>query len=120
MLAVDPSLKIVALELNVSYDPMGDPRNHLPTFLAPAAAGGVNAQVDAVAMHFYATCNREDYDQVLFERVEAFADVLRGVRGALPVRPELADTPVWVTENNVNADFSDASGNSICNPDRPS
>ena len=32
---------------------------------------------------------------------------------------DLGHTPVWVTVNNVNADFADASGNSICNPGQP-
>jgi hypothetical protein len=34
----------------------------------------------------------------------------------LKKRPDLANVPVWVTENNVNADFQGANGMSTCNP----
>jgi hypothetical protein len=36
----------------------------------------------------------------------------------LQTRPDLANTPVWVTENNVNADYEGANGMSTCNPNQ--
>src|SRR5208282_5625576 len=46
MLMVDPTIKFSALELSDFDYEDGDPRNNLPTFVAAANAGGVNAQVN--------------------------------------------------------------------------
>lgn len=116
MLAVDPTLKFSALELS-DYDyQVGDPRNNLPTFVAATSAGGVNARVDVASTHFYSSCNQQDPDVVLFSTIPGFVSDMQYFRQQLASRPDLANVPVWVTENNVNADYSAANGMSNCNP----
>ena len=108
MQAVDPSLKFVAVELS----DFGTWENDfLPTFVSD-----VTAQVDVVATHFYSTCNQSSTDQTLFNTIPAFAAGVKNIYSILQKNPALTSVPVWITENNVNADFSDANGNSTCNP----
>ena len=108
MQAVDPSLKFVAVELS----DFGTWENDfLPTFVSD-----VTAQVDVVATHFYSTCNQSSSDQTLFNTIPAFAAGVKNIYSILQKNPALATVPVWITENNVNADFGDANGNSTCNP----
>jgi hypothetical protein len=120
MLAVDPTIKISALEFadfGLASGDQGDPMLFLPTFLGASSANGVNTQVDVLSTHFYATCNQNDSDTTLFEQVPIFADNVRYFYNTLAAsRPDLAATQVWVTENNVNADFNDGTGHSTCNP----
>ncbi len=119
MLAVDPSIKFSALEFSdfgLGSGGSGDPMLSLPTFLADPKAGGVNTQVDVLSTHFYGSCNQTDTDADLFAQVPQFAVNLSYFYKAIASRPDLANTQVWVTENNVNADFSDANGKSNCNP----
>jgi hypothetical protein len=116
MLAVDPTIKFSALELADFDSGEGDPRNNLPTFLMPAAQGGVNAQVNIVSTHFYSSCNQTNTDTQLFSTVPGFVNDVSYFYQELKLRPDLGNPPVWVTENNVNADFGDANGNSTCNP----
>jgi hypothetical protein len=118
MLAVDPTIKIVALEfagstLGTSFP--DDPETWLPPFFAPVSSGGVNAHIDVVAMHFYATCNQMDTDTSLFDAVDQYVDVKKFIDQQIATRADLAGTPVWMTENNVNADFAGANGTSSCN-----
>lgn len=115
MLAVDPTLKFSAVELSDFDYQTGDPRNNLPTFVAAPSAGGVNAQVDIVSTHFYSSCNQTDTDTQLFASIPVFVSDVQYFRQQLASRPDLANTPVWVTENNVNADYSN-NGKSNCNP----
>jgi hypothetical protein len=116
MLAVDGTIKFSAIELS-DYDfNVGDPRNNLPTFLAAAGSGGVNAPVNVLSTHFYGSCNQKDSDAQVFGRLPGFVSDLKYFYQELQLRPDLGNVGVWVTENNVNADFSDASGNSVCNP----
>lgn len=119
MLAVDPTIKISALELSdygLGSGNSGDPEKFLPIFLAATRAGGVNAQVDALSTHFYGTCNQSDTDATLFRQPPVFAQNIEYFLQELASRPDLKNTQLWVTENNVNADFADANGKSICNP----
>jgi hypothetical protein len=119
MLAVDPTIKFSALELSdygLATGGGGDPMRVLPTFLAQPRAGGVNAQVDVLSTHFYATCNQSDTDANLLAQVPLFAQNIDYFHKALASRTDLANTQIWVTENNVNADFADANGKSTCNP----
>jgi hypothetical protein len=116
MLTVDPTIKISAIEL-ADYDyNEGDPRNNLPTFVTPVSSGGVNAQVDIVSTHFYSSCNQRDLDTQLLATVPGFANDVRYIYQELRTRPDLANVPVWVTENNVNADYNNGNGMSACNP----
>ena len=116
MLTVDPTIKISALELS-DYDyENGDPRNNLPTFVAPVASSGVNAQVDVASTHFYSSCNQNDTDTMIFATVPGFVTDLKYFETEFALRPDLGNVAIWVTENNVNADYSNANGNSTCNP----
>jgi hypothetical protein len=119
MLAVDPTIKLSALELGNAPPGSGwsgDPELYLPTIFAPAASGGINAQVDAVSAHFYGTCNQSDSDQKLFAAVPVFAQGVSYFYQQMKQRSDLANTPVWVTENNVNADYANSQGMSSCTP----
>ena len=118
MLAVDPTIKISAIEFSdwgLGTGDAGDPMTWLPVFLAPANAGGVNTQVNVLSAHYYATCNQSDTDVTLFSTVpQAFANVIY-FNQEIAARPDLANLQLWVTENNVNADWSN-NGMSECNP----
>jgi len=119
MLAVDPTIKFSALEFSdygLGSGGAGDPVTWLPVFLAPANAGGVNTHVDILSTHFYGTCNQTVSDDTVFAAVPTFASNVRYFYQALAARPDMANTPVWVTENNVNADYGDSNGMSVCNP----
>ncbi|HWG21296.1 MAG TPA: hypothetical protein VG225_12265 [Terracidiphilus sp.] len=120
MLAVDPTIKISALEYSdwgLGTGGAGDPMLALPTFLGTSSANGVNTQVDVLSTHFYGSCNQRDTDAQVFSQVPLFADNVRYFYKALADdRPDLAATQVWVTENNVNADYDDGTGHSTCNP----
>lgn len=89
---------------------------YLPTFVAPANSGGANAQVDIVSTHFYSSCNQLDPDTALMNTVPQFAANVSYFYQELHSRADLANVPVWVTENNVNADYQGANGMSTCNP----
>jgi len=108
MQAIDPSIKFAALEL---ADFSGQVSAWMPTF-----ASGVTAHVDVLATHFYSTCNQKDSDATVLATIPGFASDVQAIYADMGVNAGLANVPVWVTENNVNADFSDANGNSTCNP----
>jgi hypothetical protein len=110
MLAVDPTIKFVALELSDFDHGVGDPRSNLPAFVA-----GETAPVDAAATHFYSSSNQSDPDEKLFESIPPFVSDVAYIYQELRSRPGLARVPVWVTENNVNADW-DNNGISALNP----
>ncbi len=116
MLAVDPTIKFSALELSDFNSGDGDPRNNLPTFVAAPSAGGVNAQVNIVSTHFYSSCDQTDTDTQLFSTIPGFVSDVGYFYQELQTRADLAAVPVWVTENNVNADYATSNGMSACNP----
>jgi Glycosyl hydrolase catalytic core len=108
MQAADPTLKFVAIELGGGN---GIEQQYLPPFV-----NGVTAQVDVVATHYYSTCNQKDTDAKLFATIPGFAGQVQYIRSQLATKPTLANVPVWITENNVNADYQGANGMSTCNP----
>lgn len=119
MLVVDPTIKVVALELSdygLGTGEAGDPKLYLPTFVAPAASGGVKAQVDAIGTHLYGGCDQTYTDAKLFAAVPDFVESIVYLRQQLATRTDLASVPVWVTENNINADYALSSGMSSCTP----
>jgi hypothetical protein len=121
MLAVDPTIKLSAVEYSdygLGTGDGGDPMTYLPTFLAAARAGGVNTQVNVVSTHFYSSCDQSDPDTALMNTVPQFAANVSYFYQELQTRPDLAHVPVWVTENNVNADYEGANGMSTCNPNQ--
>jgi len=108
MQAVDPTLKFAAIELGGGN---GIEQKYLPPFVS-----GVTAQVDVVATHYYSTCNQKDTDATLFATIPGFASQVKYIRSQLATNPTLANVPVWITENNVNADYAAANNMSACNP----
>jgi uncharacterized protein (TIGR03437 family) len=106
MAQADPSIKFVAVELS---DWVPDAETFLPTFVS-----NVTAPVDALATHFYSTCNQQTTDDTIFPTVLKFATELSYIASELATQPSLADVPVWVTENNVNADYPLDNGLSSC------
>ncbi len=107
MAQVDPSIKFAAVELS---DWVPDAESFLPTFVS-----GVTAPVNALATHFYSTCNQQTSDDTIFPTVLKFGTEVSYISSELATQPQLAGVPVWVTENNVNADYALANGLSSCN-----
>jgi hypothetical protein len=107
MQAVDPSLKFAALEL-------GDYAGLANAFM-PAFVSGVSAHVDVLATHFYSTCNQKDSDAQLFSTIPDFVSEVGDIYAQMQTNPALTSVPVWVTENNVNADYDKGGGISACN-----
>jgi uncharacterized protein (TIGR03437 family) len=111
MAQADPSIKFAAVELS---DFGTQAESYLPAFVS-----GVTAPVDVIATHFYSSCNQQDLDGAVFATVPGFASEVRYIYSLLASKPALAGVPVWVTENNVNADYDTGSGTSACNPGAP-
>lgn len=110
MQAVDPRLKFVAVELS---DFLDEPQKTIPTFVQ-----NVTAQVDVIGTHYYSSCDQTVSDQSQFDSISYFADHVRYIYSQLQTKPALAKVPVWVTENNVNADYDKGGGVSTCNNNR--
>jgi len=102
MHAVDPTIKFVAIE---ESDWGTQSQIFVPVFVR-----NVTAQVDAVALHYYSTS-----DQDVMGSIPTFLADLKYVQAQLQTVPGLASVPVWVTENNVNADYGLSNGQSACN-----
>jgi uncharacterized protein (TIGR03437 family) len=107
MQAADPTIKFVAIE---ESDYGSQSQLYVPTFVQQ-----VTAQVDVVALHYYSTCNQTSTDQSIMGSIPGFLADLKYVQGQLQTNPALANVPVWVTENNVNADYGLSNGLSACN-----
>lgn len=106
MQLIDPTIKFAAVELADFY---GQEQAWIPTFVS-----GVTAQVDVLATHFYSSCNQKDSDATVLATIPGFVTDVQAIYGHMAANPALVNVPVWVTENNVNADFSD-NGMSNCN-----
>lgn len=107
MLNADSSIKFVAMELCCGSE------DWVKTFAQNVTPG---LPVDAVATHYYSSCNQRDTDAELFATVPGFASSVQTIYSNLAANPNLANVPVWITENNVNADFDAGNGISACNP----
>jgi len=108
MQTVDPNLKFAAIELCC------DSEDSFLSVFAP----GVTAQVDAVASHYYSSCDQRDTDAQVLSTVPGFVASVQKIYSYLATNQQLANVPVWVTENNVNADYEIGDGNSACNPNQ--
>jgi hypothetical protein len=108
MQAIDPSLKFAAVEL---ADFSGQVENWIPLFVS-----GVTAHVDAMATHFYSTCDQTTDDAEVFGSIPGFVSDVQTFYSLMATNPALSTVPVWVTENNVNADYDAGNGMSACNP----
>ncbi len=109
MQQVDPTIKFVGVELSGGY-------SNWEQIYFSYFAQNVTAQVDVVADHFYSSCNQRDSDAQVFSTVPGFFNDVQTIYSLLAPNPALANVPVWITENNVNADFSNGNGGSACNP----
>jgi uncharacterized protein (TIGR03437 family) len=107
MAQADPTIQFVAVELS---DFAPDAESFLPAFVS-----GVSAPVNALATHFYSTCNQQTLDDTIFPTVLKFGTEVSYIVSELGTQPSLAGVPVWVTENNVNADYAVGNNVSSCN-----
>jgi hypothetical protein len=107
MQSADPNIKFVALEMCCSSE------DWATTFAQNVTPG---LPVDVVATHYYSSCNQRDTDTQLFSAVPGFANSVTAIYNNLSVNAALTSVPVWITENNVNADFNAGNGMSACNP----
>ena len=115
MKAVDPTIKIAAVQL---ADLGGSGRSDWPQLFMPTFVANVTAPVDAVGTHLYSTCNQGDPDQIIFDSINDFVSHTQFIAASLKAEPTLANVPVWVTENNVNASFNGEGGTvgfTMCN-----
>jgi len=103
MQSVDGTIKFVALEMCCSSE------NWVPVF-----ASNVTAQVDVVGTHYYSSCDQRDSDAQVFSTIPSCVASIQSIYGSLATNPALANVPVWITENNVNADFN-LNGFDACN-----
>src|SRR5581483_12138062 len=87
MQSVDSSLKFVALELCCSSE------SWVQTFAAGLHSG---VPVDAVATHYYSSCNQKDTDSEVFATVPGFASSVQTIYGYLAANASLATVPVWI------------------------
>jgi hypothetical protein len=118
MQTIDPSIKFAAVEL---ADFQGEPQKWLPAFVDVNT--GVKAQVDAMATHFYSSCDQADTDATVFATIAPnatnsnfnFVSDVQYFYSEMATNPALASVPLWVTENNVNADYDKGGGISACN-----
>lgn len=85
--------------------------DYLPTFIS-----NVTARVDVLANHFYATWIHTATDQTLFDTIPWIAQNTKEIYSMLQINPALKNVPVWMTENNVNADFDNGSGTFVLDP----
>jgi hypothetical protein len=108
MQSADPNIKFVALELCCGSE------GWVSTFAQNLAPG---VPVDAVATHYYSGCVK-DSDETIFGTVPGFASSVRTIYSYLSANAALSSVPVWITENNVDPDFSN-NGYSICYPGTP-
>lgn len=108
MKSIDSRLKFVALEVSLFSNAL---QQYLPAFVS-----GVQAPVDAVAIHLYSSINRLDSDAKIMATVPEFGSSVAYVYSQMKKNPQLADVPIWITENNVNADYAGADGMSHDNP----
>jgi hypothetical protein len=90
----------------------GEEQAWIPTFVS-----GVTGHVDVLATHFYSSCNQKDADANVLATIPGFVTDVQAIYGHMAANPALVNVPVWVTENNVNADFSN-NGMSNCNPNQ--
>lgn len=104
MQTVDPTIRFVALELCCGTESW-----------AGTFATNVTAQVDAIATHYYALCGppSSSTDAQVFGAVPGFASSVQTIYTNVSSNAALSNVPVWITENNVNANYN-ANGVNAC------
>lgn len=110
MRAVDNSIKLVAGELWTPNQ----------RFSQTSLMTAITAPVDALAVHVYSNCINQvarPTDQIVMNTIPNFYTSIRNLYDTIQntTYSNWRNVPLWVTENNVNSDSPDASGNSYCN-----
>jgi hypothetical protein len=99
-------LKFVALELSG----VTDAKDYAPGFL-----DAVTAQIDVVAQQQYAVCGWQNTDAAAMGTVPStFGQFARDFANIVATSPKLSNAVLWMTENNVDADFSIGNGQGEC------
>ncbi len=99
-------LKFVALELSGGTDA----NDYAPGFL-----DAVTAQIDVVSQQQYAVCGWQYTDAVAMGTVPyTFGQYARDFANIVATSPKLSNAVLWMTENNVDADFSIGNGQGEC------
>ncbi|MGC2638082.1 MAG: hypothetical protein WA294_12945 [Acidobacteriaceae bacterium] len=99
-------LKFVALELSG----VTDANDYAPGFLQT-----VTAQIDVVSQQQYAVCGWQNTDAVAMGTVPyTFGQFARDFANIVATSPKLSHAVLWMTENNVDADFSIGNGQGEC------
>ena len=99
-------LKFVALELSGDIDA----NDYVPGFL-----NAVTAQIDVVAQQDYAVCGWFYTDATAMSAVpDSFAQFAQDFANIVATSPKLKNAVLWMTENNVDADFSIGNGQGEC------
>ena len=96
MLAVDPSIKLVGPTTG------GPVTSRVPDYL-PAVLSGARHRPDVVSFHAYGGWQNAQTDRFLFSGDGACCGLAGIDRGLARVRALAGDTPIWITEVNVNA-----------------
>ena len=127
MLAVDPSIRISAVEF-ADYASGGGakPGQYFQDFLGqlalldPSLRDRLANRTDVLSLHFYSTSNLNDKDTAVFATIPSFVQDVKSLRTLLPTIP---NATVWVTQNNVNADVPNQSSDGVWysqnNPTQP-
>jgi hypothetical protein len=98
-------LKFVALELSG----VTDANDYAPAFL-----DAVTAQIDVVSQQQYAVCGWTNTDAVAMGTVPStFGQFAQDFANIVATSPKLSHAVLWMTENNVDADFQ---GSGCTNP----
>jgi hypothetical protein len=116
MLAVDGQIAFSALEFDDFSGAGGDPSPEVQAFVAGFDA---SAPVQAASLHFYGTDDLTASDKDVFAAIPSLAKDIGAVYGKLQAQPALAGVPVWITQNNVNGDAPNSTGNSTFKRTRP-
>ncbi len=99
-------LKFVALELSGDLD---------AKYYAPGFLNAVTAQIDVVAQQDYAVCGWQNDDTVAMASVtNSSAPFAQDFANIVATSPKLSNAVLWMTENNVDADFSIGNGLGEC------
>ena len=99
-------LKFVALELSG----VTDANDYVPGFLT-----AVTAQIDVVSQQQYAVCGWSNNDATAMGAVPStFGQFAQDFSNLVATSPVLSHAVLWMTENNVDADFSIGGGVGEC------
>ena len=108
MQAVDPTIKFVAIE---ESDYGTQSQQYVPPFVQQ-----VTAQVDAVALHYYSTCNQRDTDQTMMGSIPGFLSDLQYVQQPVADQPGAEQCACLGHREQRQCRLRCSNGMSACNP----